>query len=161
MAGRIVDIEVFGVPKLRRQLKNVQKSSKRRTDVAMRTSAQLLIKSIQLQMKGSRSRAERFGRKPTAAPNRLGIDTGTLRRSIGSRGAPGGIYTTKRTRTGLTIIAGTSLRYGPVHEQGLSIRRAGRGRTRMPKRPFFDPGIRKALPAVRKLMERAALRVRV
>jgi hypothetical protein len=161
MAAGELRVQVFGARKLSSQLLAKGKEIRKTTFKVLTPAAFLMVREIQLQMKGSRTRSKRKGRAVTSPRRKLGIDTGHLRRSIGSRGR-GGVFKKGRTLRGNAYIEfGTSVVYGLVHEEGRVIPMpGGRGSIRMPRRPFFTPGIRKALPAVRRMVA-GVLRLRI
>lgn len=116
---------------------------------------------------GSRARFERYADIPR---NVLGIDSGFLRSSIGSRVSRAGIYRRGRTPLGIGrwlyfIEVGTKVKYARIHERGGVINHTnlfGRGiraRIKMPKRPFFAPGIRKGVPKANRILGGRLVRV--
>ena len=150
-------VVLIGSSQLARQLGRSGDKIKRRVNRSLDKAALVVAGEIQQQMGGSRTRARRKGRAVTARPEQLGIDTGRLRQSIGSKRAPGVFRRGETIFGGAFVEAGTAVVYAPIHEFG---GKAGRNRSvTIPARPFFLPGIKKARPAVEAILGEV-LRVR-
>jgi len=198
MAGFALSFVLKGRKPMRRSLKKAAKKIDVEGEQRVKMAAEVFIRSIQMQIRGNRTRAKRQGRKAghyrkvtrgkggafaktgakltrgrggrfegtktrfersSGLPEHvLAIDSGHLRRSIGSPARGGHYRKGKLLRGGHFVEFGTNVVYALVHEEGRTINHRnlfGKGisaRIKMPKRPFFEPGILKARGKASKIL---------
>jgi phage gpG-like protein len=136
---------------------------------ALDTAGKIVAEEVQKQMYGERTRAARGGRtagvykkskrkgkfdtykRVSNLPSHvLAIDSKRLRASIGNKSHPEGIWRKGHSLLYYWIDIGTRVPYAGIHEFGGPFMAFGRYPAKMPKRPFFVPGIEKGIPKANK-----------
>ena len=136
-------IVIQGLKKLQFRVRRAIKQNIRSGIKAIVKASALVETSAKKNMKGSRTRAIRLGRRVTAKPGVLGIDGGTLRASI--------TFIVKSSRGKVTSTIGPQrVPYGAIHEFG---GQAGRGKlTTIPARPYLGPALEENEERVKQIL---------
>lgn len=141
--GKEVSVKFIGLRRYRRMIDRHNRIDDRIQKNIVRAGT-IVEREAKRAIKGSRTRALRMGRLPTAASGVLGVDTGRLRQSI-----------TTEERRSLFFNRVYTLHIGPVGVPYARIHELGDRKRGMPKRPYMAVAIKKTADRVERMIGRS------